>query len=355
MDHGLRPWVLAAPNTRGYRNNCGRPPKVELRRRLDFIDGSARKRAVELLFAGAVSGFLGFAFAGFLGIWQSAFSEVQLNFRGEPMESGRNYFPETVSEMVRDPASPSGKCFFAFGLIAAICILLSYYPFYLRNTYVGDDHITVLNISWLTLRTFMPPVGLLLTCCITAVPMSLTTKADLVATSVHCAGAGMMIAGYAVFELHALFLSKVVQIGELEWWIRLACVVGVAVSGGLFTLFGWLSLNATKLGICCADVWRVPVKADWEHATSLDHPGIAMKAMEAYDEHRKMLLNTANSTVFLIKHLEYWTEVFSGLFMVSGLLCIWYFSHERHFDLIEDIPDVNLEHVKQSSKGAKTQ
>jgi len=354
MDHGLRPnsRVLI---TRGFRNNCGRPPKVELRRRLDFIDGSARKRAVELLFAGAVSGFLGFAFAGFLGIWQSVYSEVELNFRGEPMESGRNYFPETVSEMVRDPSSPSGKCFFAFGLIAAICILVSYYPFYLRNTYVGDDHISVLNISWLTLRTFMPPVGLLLTCCITAVPMSLTTKADLVSTSVHCAGAGMMIAGYAVFELHALFLSKVVQIGELEWWMRLACVVGVALTGGLFTMFGYLSLNATKLGICCADVWRVPVKADWEHAMSVDHPGLAKRAMEAYDEHRKMVLNTANSTVLLIKHLEYWSEVWSGLFMVTGLLCIWYFSHERHFDLIEDIPDVCLDHVKQSSKGSKTQ
>jgi len=97
------------------------------------------------------------------------------------------------------------------------------------------------------------------------------------------------------------------------------------------------------------------VKADWEHAMFVDHPGLAMRAMEAYDEHRKMVLNTANSTVLLIKHLEYWSEVWSGLFMVTGLLCIWYFSHERHFDLIEDIPDVCLDHVKQSSKGSKTQ
>merc|ERR1719512_153640 len=82
-------------------------------------------------------GLLGFLFAGFLGVYRSTHEVHRRNFRGELMN--HSYWPATVSEMVSDPFSPAGMVFFAFVVIGAMCMMLSWYPWHLVNVYIGDD------------------------------------------------------------------------------------------------------------------------------------------------------------------------------------------------------------------------
>mmetsp|Transcript_63628 Transcript_63628/g.186127 ORF Transcript_63628/g.186127 Transcript_63628/m.186127 type:complete len:345 (-) Transcript_63628:142-1176(-) len=327
----------------GFRNNCGRPPKQDLEARIAFQEAAQRKRAVMLLFVGALSGFLGFSFAGFLGAWEFGRGELQLNFRGEPMASGNNYYAQTVSELVGNTSSPAGKSFFSFCLVGAICMLMSFYPYHLRNVYVGDDE-TILGISWLALRTFCPPIGLMLTVLAPTKPLQQATFQDMVALVIHCMGASMMLSGHVIFELHALCISKVVQISPCERMARWVCLIGCLLSGVAFVTAGAAAsaISSGKLNVCCFDEWKVPTLADVAYAQELGHPGIMVKAMEAYEQQLPMLLNTAGHTALVVKIVEYWLEVFMGLFMIAGLLVIWGFSHERSLDL-EEIPDENPE------------
>uniref|UniRef100_A0A7S4QMD6 Transmembrane protein n=1 Tax=Alexandrium monilatum TaxID=311494 RepID=A0A7S4QMD6_9DINO len=329
---------------RGFRNNCGRPPRKDLEKRIAFQEASQRKRAVMLLFVGALSGFLGFAFAGFLGVWEFSRGKVQLNFRGEPMASGRNYFAQTVSELVGDPASPAGKSFFSFCLVGAICMLVSFYPYNLRNAYVGDDD-RVLGISWLALRTFLPPIGLMLTVLAPTKPLEQCTFPDYVALVIHCIGAAMMLSGHVTFELHALCCSRVVQISPRERVVRWMFLAGCAFSGVAFVTTGAVAgaISSGRLQVCCTDEWQVPTTADIARARELGHYGIMTKAAEASDRGQRMLLNTASHAALVVKVVEYWLEVSVGLFMIAGLLAIWFFSHERVLDLDADIPDVDPE------------
>jgi len=98
-------------------------------------------------------------------------------------------------------------------------------------------------------------------------------------------------------------------------------------------------VSAAEFGICCPDEWQVPTQADIDSALKAGHPAGAQAADEAFHNQRKMLVNTASSVVLVLKHLGYWCEVITGLFMVVGMLAIWWFSVERSFDLDEDILD----------------
>jgi len=140
---------------------------------------------------------------------------------------------------------------------------------------------------------------------------------------------------------HALLLSKTVQIQSFtERVVRWMCVTGAIIAGSGFIALGYVALNAAEFHLCCADVWKVPTMEDINYAVEHRRPRFAMQAAIAHDANQPMLFNTAYGLVLVIKIVEYWCEVFSGLFMVSGLLSIWWFSVERNFDLDEDIPDI---------------
>jgi len=331
----------------GFKNNCGRPQKSELRQRLEFFDGIKRKRSVSLLFVGAMSGLLGFVFAGFLGMWKHFNdSEISYNYLGKPYESGHNYFPQTVSEMVHDPKSPSGKCFFAFCMIGAICIMISNYPYHLRNTYVGDDY-CVFGVSLLSYRAFLPPIGMMLVACIRATPAPQASFADKITVLIHTFGAVIMIGGHAVFELHNIHFSTKADIKTLteKLW-RWAFLIGSVGSMIGFEICGFLAGQLPKHGVCCNDVWVIPTLHDIQQSFNVSHPGIAVLDSYMHEKDKAVLVNTASGAILGVKLAEYWTEVFAGIFMILGHLTIWFYAPERKFDLLEDIPDNVADNVE---------
>mmetsp|Transcript_13990 Transcript_13990/g.40813 ORF Transcript_13990/g.40813 Transcript_13990/m.40813 type:complete len:359 (-) Transcript_13990:59-1135(-) len=336
----------------------------DIDQRLDYVDGVQRLRSTSLLFVGALLGFMGFVFAAFLGFWQQMVEVSHRNFSGEPMV--HSYFPATVSEMVYNSSSGAGKCFFAFVMIGGICMLLSWYPWHLRNVYIGDDimlgppHLgsdfsgRPRGIKLLMLRQFLPPVGIMLVACIPAPPAANRHFTDTVSALVHTLGATMSIGGYAFLELYTLVARPNVVFDTpingkhrrfSEVHVRGVLIGGCLVSIFMFQMFGFLAGHAEKFGICCPDVWRVPERADWDGLArgsewARQHAaGLRVEDQMANANGVKELEQTASGLVLFFKLGEYWFEVFSGLFMLASHLAIWWFCPERFTDLEEKLPD----------------
>mmetsp|Transcript_25629 Transcript_25629/g.73143 ORF Transcript_25629/g.73143 Transcript_25629/m.73143 type:complete len:316 (-) Transcript_25629:149-1096(-) len=270
------------------------------------------RKATSLLWMGSVSGFLGFVFAFFLGLVKY--------FEGTTVfASGNGPFPPTVSEMVHDPRSPAGKCFFAFELIGSICIFLSWYPFELRNVYIGDDLKTPFGLSWVTCRQFLPPIGMMLVACVPTTPAAQADLADQVTVLVHCMGAMMMFIGYIFLEGRALAWGvwkdsrTPLRIKPREWWVR--CLLLTGVLHGFCCFIAFQALLIPDLGLCCFDEWA---------------------PKEGYE--RVQLVNTASGWILFFKIGSYFGEVVSGLCLIASHMAIWYYCEERRVDLVETIP-----------------
>lgn len=285
-----------------------------------------------------------------------------VNFRGQKMHS---YFPATVSEMVHNTSSGAGKCFFAFCLIGGICMLMSWYPWQLRNVYVGDD-LKVFG-SWLgktrgdkdvgpsllMMRQFLPPVGIMLVACIPAPPAANREFTDTVSCVIHTVGATMSIGGYAFIELYTIFSKSTAVVfdekrGEKQ--VRAVLIWSCLIAIVIFQLFGFLAGHADKLGICCEDVWQVPKPSDWQQVNADTEPGLRIEDEIAAAHSQKMLLRTASGTYLFLKFGEYMGEVFSGLFMLASHLAIWWYCPERHVDLDEKLPDPEGQHYERMSE-----
>lgn len=342
------------------------PKKDDLQGRMEYVDGTQRVRSTSLLFVGSLLGFLGFCFAAFLGFWQQIMEVPHLNFRHEPMGT---YFPATVSEMVYDSQSGAGKCFFAFVLIGGICMLLSWYPWALRNVYIGDDAMLLENwlgndrsdrprgIKVLMLRQFLPPIGIMLVACIPAPPAANREFTDTVSSLVHTLGAVMSIGGYAAIELATLhykpwhssrkgghgvvFDTKIngKNISVNERTTRTILIGLCLFSIVAFQVSGFLYGKADKLGFCCNDVWAVPNATDWSGLNGDKTIGLRIEDEIAAAHGKKLLLSTATGFDKILKLSEYWFEVFAGLFMLASHLAIWFYCPERFVDLAESLPD----------------
>lgn len=334
------------------------PRRDEFDRRLDFIDGLNRLRSTSLLVSGACLGYCGFLMGAFLGFYKQMVEEGPQNFLGQ--HQNHSYFPATVSEMVWNTSSGGGKCFFAFVLIGGICMLSSWYPWHLRNVYIGDD--LMLFHGWLgndnngnprgirllMLRQFLPPIGIMIVACIPAPPAANREFTDKVSSIVHTMGAVMSIGGYAFIELYTLMGNdlpvkfdtvKVYNKGWGEWRVRFITVLCCLLSIGAFQMFGVLCSQAHNLGICCEDVWEIPTKDDLDILKSSRAQGFYFEDEIAVVNHQHLLKQTASGTFVFLKLGQYWFEVLSGLFMLYSHLVIWWYCPERHIDLDEELPD----------------
>jgi len=271
------------------------------------------RKSTSLLWMGSLSGFLGFVFAFLLGLIKY--------FEGATVfESGNGHFPATVSEMVHDTESAAGKCFFAFELIGAICIFLSWYPFELRNVYIGDDLKTPLGVSWVTCRQFVPPIGMMIVACIPITPAALADLSDQVTVGVHCLGALSMFVGYIFFEGRTLAwgvwkkASVPLSINPREWWVR--CVLLTGMFLGVCCFIAFQTILVLDLGLCCFDEWAPKEEGHME----------------------VQLVNTASGWILFFNIGSYFGEVVSGLFLIASHMAIWYYCEERKVDLAETIP-----------------
>lgn len=296
-----------------------------------------RRWGLSLLFTGFLSAFLGIFFATYLGYARETTTNPkhELNPIGLPWESGRVYFPATVSEMVSDPKSASGKCFLAFMSISSFSIMFSGYH-WLPNVNVGESRCFGLRGCCLInyARALVPSIGLLLVANIYMATGPDTGRADAAALWIHTIGAQMFIGGYGLLEAHCLWCahSGTLRISSGEFRSRVVALAGLAISGFIFFLGGVVVGKIDDLGLCCKDVYRQPTSDDIAAAKSLGFNYRAL-IMGGYKERAdKLLFNTANETALAWKKTEFWGEVFSGVFTGISLALIWWFASKKASD-----------------------
>lgn len=296
-----------------------------------------------LMVAGWANAFLGIWFATSLGlVKEPVFEQLQsnpvfyvkeetLNYIGEPYPSGEVYFAATISEMVCDPRSASGKCFLAFMSIAAFSLMFSSYATKLKSVSVGSTRCCLYKNCCLVdhARNILPSIGILLVAYIYIKPANYT-PADNIALMIHTFGANMFIGGYGLLEAYCLYQAKKGNVpvtpGALK--VRMAFLIGLAIAGATFMAGASVYPNVDQNGICCADVWRVPTDEDLEKAASINATFQYAKAKYAQDMRYEMLYDTAYGGGLAWKKICFWGEVFSGVFMGLSLVAIWWNADE---------------------------
>eukprot|EP00931_Biecheleriopsis_adriatica_P088731 TRINITY_DN62981_c0_g1_i1.p1 TRINITY_DN62981_c0_g1~~TRINITY_DN62981_c0_g1_i1.p1 ORF type:complete len:393 (+),score=49.86 TRINITY_DN62981_c0_g1_i1:97-1275(+) len=310
----------------------------------------SQKKAAALLLIASVFSSLGALLSVVLAFihWRSGSDK---NYLGEEFPSGNSYQPSTLSEMAHDLASQEGRAFYAFQVIAAICLLISFYPFFLRNVFVGDASVLrwipqdpkkrnmrLLWIpSWATLRHYLPPIGMLMVAFMPTVPPVNRSIGDTILIGIHVSGAVLMIGGYCLAEVHCLWLAKRRSDAPLvfrgwEWNLR-AFLIGCCIcSATLFQVAG--VIDKRWVYATCADVWRVPSKEEFEKVQGnvflMDLAHTLAKKMRNQE---KLLYDTSFGICRTVKQLEFWGELLAGLFMAASLLCIWCHCPERDIAL----------------------
>ncbi|CAK9108623.1 Aquaporin-B [Durusdinium trenchii] len=239
--------------------------------------------------------------------------------------SKRSYHAETVSEMVSKSDYPAAKLFFSFTLIGSLSLLLSKYPWELRNVYLGG---TVRRRVVTALRAVVPPVGMLIVCTIPVAPrVRRTDLATQLACNVHNLGACLYVGGYNALEAITLRILWP-KLDSKERLLRSACV-----GGGLFCTFGFLFAGALyttakSLGICCMDEYEATAAA-FRRVFHLDNSTTSGRidevlAVETFGPY--VLVNSANQTALALKKAEFWMEEFAGFFVLTSHLLIWLFA-----------------------------
>mmetsp|Transcript_117631 Transcript_117631/g.228679 ORF Transcript_117631/g.228679 Transcript_117631/m.228679 type:complete len:342 (-) Transcript_117631:71-1096(-) len=295
-----------------------------------YQEGYQRKRATALLFYGSIFGLMGFAFAFATGLMKT------LNTQ-DKYDSGYGYFSATVSEMVFDPRDAAGKAFFGFEFIGANFIFLSWYPWSLRNVFLGDDEIAFCSISWVMLRQLIPAPGMMLVATVTTTPIALARPRDIVTIAIHFSGAMMMFVGYVIIEgktlgwrcfTHPIGGSKIDDVerkwrtffvdGVCFWYIMFFAVqIVLGAAGGV-------GGSASRLPICCADTYSTPAGP---HET-------------------EKLVNTASGIFLVLKVVSYASEVLCGINLIMSHLTVWYYCKERHIDLEDELVEMGGEQYK---------
>ncbi|CAE7232564.1 unnamed protein product [Symbiodinium natans] len=218
----------------------GRDTEFQLRNApRHYIDQS-----VQYLLLGVILGALGFIIA-----------VIPMIIRGFTGTIGAtnlrtSFLPATVSELVSQWDSVEARIFFGFELMAALCILLSWYPYKLRNASCipaeGGCYIyccgKCCSMSWAAARQFFPPVGLMLVACVPSVKEDEWSADKLVLVVVHCVSALLMFSSFLLAEAHALSLKpfrcavQTLAAGSLEYKLRYGTWLLAALPYVVFTM-----------------------------------------------------------------------------------------------------------------------
>lgn len=352
----------------------------DTRHTVKYLQGQKRQQSARYVLVGAVAGLCAFIFAGGqLATGILRYKTVDLNFMGDVSPSGKGYHPSTVSDMVVDVfGSAEGKCFFAFSMIGAICILMSEYPWLLSNVYIGDDvKVPCIGVPVLSCRHFLPPLGMMIVCCMPVVRGNRNVS-EKIAAMLHTMGAVMMIGGYITFEVHSLWFSSLLRgkISRRELWLRklliLACLICACgfqfcgalasyVQSGCVTFMaevseqtqcapGCFCTNSTSWLETCTDVWCKPTMQNISDSFNARHFGAAVSMSMADENGKQMLVNTARGWFLNLKQINYWFEVWAGLLMICSHLVIYYFCAERKVDLPEELPQLGSSFLQAESE-----
>lgn len=255
--------------------------------------------------------------------------------------SGNGYWPETVSESVSDRDSAAGKIFFTFCLISGVTLFVSWYPYALRNVYVGPEMLPGKVMYWNTLRQYCPTMGLFMLIGVSVYPsqVALETNGGTLCSLIHLTGAFMMFVGYMVcefkcMEMFGMRMPKTIGVAFLsiegvERRLRQIFVFWMYFFYCLFCVFEVLLVLQDP---CCGDEWLS--EGSWFNRTSPE--GIIVP--QTLD--RAIVSNTASGTFLAYKALAYIGECAAGVFLILSHLTIWYFCEERHVQYCESVLDM---------------
>lgn len=300
-----------------------------------MIKGNARSehpqrfRAPFLLAFGACCCIIGFLAITVIGVIDFEGRTSNPALRVE-YKSGNGYFPATVSEMVHNQDSPGGRVFHTFGMMAGICIFMSFYPFHLTNCYTGDATLSLgpIEVYWTTLRQIFPAMGLMLLVGVNTYPLMVAYHSlwhtKMVCVFIHFVGAGMLFVGYLICELKCLAVLDSMtldvgrpRIGKNERAVRYVFAYLILVS---FVCF--VSVQAAmvvfKTRICCSDEWAMK----GEEVTTKDKKQITIMG-------EPQVVNTASDKFLWLKILSFVFEDLAGVCMVFSHLAIWFYCLER--------------------------
>lgn len=223
----------------------------------------------------------------------------------------REHVPATVSELVANWGTVEARIFFGFELMAALLILMSEYPFKLRNAgcvpSAGGCSIELPLVgkvcSWATFRQFVPPLGLtLVALCPTVkiVPGEDLDPADKLLVFVHCFAAANLFCGFLLSEAHALSVRV-----PCTNWRPLCCAKAPILAVDQEERSRELKLRFRSWLVACICFWLFQVM---------------QVVVLAYRGPKKRY----NVVCFLL-------EVVAGISMLLNHGVIWYYCTERHW------------------------
>jgi len=334
---------------------------------------SSQRRVEAMLIVGSISGILGFIFAAILEMQWSHSQDIlteevsssALNFLGDPFPSGYDYRPSTVSEimMVGDNQKdlPQGKTFSAFETIGGICLLASRYPSQLRNVYDAESPKFCIyrGATWQLLREAVPPVCMLLFAWIKVLPVA-DSFGDWLLLCLHTISVIGMVGVYGICEVICLWRTRKSMASvwkPRERRVR-AVLVGVSllfvIASQVCGLLSPSPADSLDTG-SCADVWRVPSSKDLDIVMEKGNANLymALQISEAIRVRRKLLLNTAHGTCYLLKLGCFWFEIIGGVFMMASQIAIWWFCPERKMVLKEQVPDLAKKELRRQGYRAE--
>lgn len=153
------------------------------------------------------------------------FDEVALELAQVPDVKSGFFWPSTISESVAKAGSAANKIFFGFMLCASLCLMASNYTVEVKTVDLPGMVIPFVGVSFNTMRSWLPPIGLILLSCVPMVPESkILTLPDALLTIVHLCGAQFCFVIYLVCEGAALMdkrnVAEMEEQNAAEWYVR---------------------------------------------------------------------------------------------------------------------------------------
>lgn len=315
---------------------CGRHPqrREHVHAEPEGQDRRHTRQATFLLVIASVLMLLAFTMTGILGLTDYAF-QTQTNFLGEPFPSGHNYFPQHIGDLMKNDWTARSEIFIALCFLAGLCLLLSWYPWRLKNTDVGDECVLCFSIPWLSFRHLVPSISLIF---LAMVPTSRLAVAGYtgpwgqVTVYAHLTACLLFLGSYIMSEVHSLLYSNLTQtgraVGKREYKVRMILIVLCAICFILFEVCGFIDGVATTAGVCCNDVWLNPSSVSAiEQMEKKGLPQSTIIDMGLFPT--RVLFDTASGAALGLKVAQFVFQVYALIFLALSHMAVWYCCSER--------------------------
>ncbi|CAK0908432.1 unnamed protein product [Prorocentrum cordatum] len=233
------------------------------------------------------------------------------------------FWPSTISESVSRTGSAAKTLFFGFMLCASLCLLASGYTTQMKTVDLPSLVIPIIGVEFNTMRSWFPPIGLILLSAVPMVPASqMHDFPGVLLTSVHLVGAQFCFVVYLVCEGMALIdrenAREMRENNRSEWCVRFGLFLTGSIAMLLF-VNSWAFLAVFGGGETTPYLGTFP---DWGYSDFYKtiHTG------------ETFLLRPAEGTWQTLKMISYAAELIVSLSILSSMLMIWFFNHRLPVD-----------------------